>query len=73
MRVCDVRGVWRVRDLGFSALIVSRALMDVCIRDRVPPSALCKAVLSKGSVKYGLGMQKGRLEGSKENLGTIAM
>ena len=45
----------------------------MCIRDRVPPSAVCKAILSKGSVKYGLGMQKGRLEGSKEFLGSLAM
>jgi len=69
----DVRGVWQVRDAGFNALIVGSGLLDVCVRDRVPPTAVIKAMLSKGSVKYGLGMQKGRLEGSKENLGTIAM
>ena len=71
MRVFDVRGVWRARDLGFSALIVSRALMDVCIRDRVPPEAVIKAMLAKGSVKFGLGMQKGRMEGAKEYLGDL--
>ena len=71
MRVFDVRGVWRVRDIGFSALIVSRALMDVCIRDRVPPEAVIKAMLAKGSVKFGLGMQKGRMEGAKEYLGDL--
>lgn len=64
---------WQVRDLGFSALIAGKSMMDVCIRDRVPPTAIIKAVLSKGSVKYGLGMQKGRLEGSKEFLGSLAM
>jgi len=69
----DVRGAWMVRDLGFSALIAGKSMMDVCIRDRVPPTAIIKAVLSKGSVKYGLGMQKGRLEGSKEFLGSLAM
>lgn len=69
----DVRGAWKVRDLGFGALISSRSLMEVCVRDRVPPSAIVKAILSKGSVKYGLGMQKGRLEGSKETLGSLAM
>jgi len=69
----DVRGVWQIRDMGFNALIIGKGLLDVCVRDRVPPTAVIKAMLSKGSVKYGLGMQKGRLEGSKENLGTIAM
>jgi len=69
----DVRGAWKVRDLGFAGLISGKSMMDVCVRDRVPPSAITKAILSKGSVKYGLGMQKGRLEGSKETLGSISM
>ena len=69
----DVRGAWRVRDLGFGGLVSGRSLLDVCVRDRVPPAAIIKAILSKGSVKYGLGMQKGRLEGSKEFLGTLSM
>mmetsp|Transcript_62031 Transcript_62031/g.164154 ORF Transcript_62031/g.164154 Transcript_62031/m.164154 type:complete len:173 (+) Transcript_62031:34-552(+) len=69
----DVRGVWKVRDMGFNAIIIGKGLLDVCVRDRVPPAAVIKAMNSKGSVKFGLGMQKGRLEGSKENLGTIAM
>ncbi len=63
----------QARDLGFDALIVSDALIEVCIRDRVPPDAVIKAMLAKGSVKYGLGMQKGRLEGAKEQLGSLAM
>ncbi|EOD27770.1 hypothetical protein EMIHUDRAFT_204730 [Emiliania huxleyi CCMP1516] len=70
--ICDVR-VRDARDLGFDALIVSDALIEVCIRDRVPPDAVIKAMLAKGSVKYGLGMQKGRLEGAKEQLGSLAM
>ena len=61
------------RDQGFAALVAGRSLLDVCVRDRVPPSAIVKSILSKGSVKYGLGMQKGRLEGSKEFLGSLAM
>lgn len=69
----DVRGAWKLRDAGFNALFAGRSLLDVCVRDRVPPTAICKAILSKGSVKYGLGMQKGRLEGSKEFLGSMAM
>lgn len=69
----DVRGVWKVRDLGFNALIMGASMLEVCVRDRVPPSAIIKAALSKGSVKYGLGMQKGRLEGSKEFLGSLGM
>jgi len=69
----DVRGAWKLRDAGFNAMIAGRSMLDVCVRDRVPPTAICKAILSKGSVKYGLGMQKGRLEGSKECLGSIAM
>jgi len=69
----DVRGVWKIRDMGFNAAIIGKALLDVCVRDRVPPAAVLKAMRSKGSVKFGLGYQKGRLEGSKENLGTIAM
>ena len=69
----DVRGAWRVRDLGFSGLVSGASLLEVCVRDRVPPTAIIKAILSKGSVKYGLGMQKGRLEGSKEFLGSLSM
>ena len=69
----DVRGAWQCRDAGFNALISGKSFLDVCVRDRVPPAAICKAILSKGSVKYGLGMQKGRLEGSKEFLGSLAM
>lgn len=73
LRYLDVRGGWQVRDAGFNALFTGASMLEVCVRDRVPPTALCKAVLQKGSVKYGLGMQKGRLEGSKEFLGSIAM
>jgi len=73
MLYLDVRGAWQMRDAGFNALISGKSLLDVCVRDRVPPAAISKAVLSKGSVKYGLGMQKGRLEGSKEFLGSLAM
>jgi len=69
----DVRGAWKIRDAGFNAMIAGRSMLDVCVRDRVPPTAILKAMNSKGSVKYGLGMQKGRLEGSKEFLGSIAM
>lgn len=69
----DVRGAWQIRDFGFRALIAGRSMLDICVRDRVPPKATIQAMLSKGSVEYGLGMQKGRLEGSKEYLGTIAM
>ena len=69
----DVRGAWTVRDAGFNAMISGKGMLDVCARDRVPPSAVIKAMNSKGSVKYGLGMQKGRMEGAKEQLGTLAM
>ena len=69
----DVRGAWKIRDVGFHSMIAGKSLLDVCVRDRVPPTAIVKAMLSKGSVKYGLGMQKGRLEGSKEFLGSISM
>jgi len=69
----EVRGAWQVRDIGFNALISGRSMLEMCVRDRVPPSAIIKAVLSKGSVKYGLGYNKGRLEGSKEFLGSMAM
>lgn len=71
--VRDVRGTWKVRDMGYNGLLLSQALTDVCIRDRVPPDAVIKAMLAKGSVEFGLGMQKGRLEGAKESLGTLAM
>eukprot|EP00316_Scyphosphaera_apsteinii_P020409 CAMPEP_0119333988 /NCGR_PEP_ID=MMETSP1333-20130426/86398_1 /TAXON_ID=418940 /ORGANISM="Scyphosphaera apsteinii, Strain RCC1455" /LENGTH=368 /DNA_ID=CAMNT_0007344191 /DNA_START=123 /DNA_END=1230 /DNA_ORIENTATION=+ len=70
IQVKDVRGVWKVRDLGFDALIIGKSLMEICIRDRIPPESVMKAMLSKGSVQFGLGMQKGRLEGSKETLGS---
>lgn len=69
----DVRGAWKIRDLGFNSMVAGKSLLDVCVRDRVPPTAIIKAINSKGSVKYGLGMQKGRLEGSKEFLGSLAM
>jgi indole-3-glycerol phosphate synthase len=69
----DVRGAWQVRDAGFNSLISGEDLLKVCIRDRAPPQAVIKAILSKGSVKFGLGFQKGRLEGAKEILGSIAM
>lgn len=69
----DVRGAWKIRDLGFNAMIAGLSMLEVCVRDRVPPAAIIKAINSKGSVKYGLGMQKGRLEGSKEFLGSMAM
>ena len=62
-----------MRDLKFNALICGRSMLELCVRDRVPPTAILKAYASKGSVKYGLGMQKGRLEGSKEYLGSLAM
>ena len=45
----------------------------MCARDRIPPAAVIKAMNSKGSVKFGLGMQKGRMEGAKEQLGTLSM
>jgi len=69
--VRDVRGAWKARDMGFSALLVGDTVLEVCCRDRVPPTAVLKAMLAKGSVKYGLGMQKGRLEGAKEQLGEL--
>ena len=68
----EVRGAWQCRDAGFNALMSGKSMLEVCVRDRVPPAAISKAILSKGSVKYGLGMQKGRLEGSKEVLGSLA-
>lgn len=68
----DVRGAWMVRDAGFNSLISGENMLQVCVRDRVPPTAIIKAILSKGSVKFGMGFQKGRLEGAKEFLGTIA-
>jgi len=68
----EVRGAWQCRDAGFNALMSGTSMLEVCVRDRVPPTAVSKAILSKGSVKYGLGMQKGRLEGSKEQLGSLA-
>lgn len=61
-----------MRDAGFNALLSGESMLELCVRDRVPPTAICKAFLSKGSVKYGLGMQKGRLEGSREFLGSIS-
>jgi hypothetical protein len=69
----DVRGAWMIRDRGFKALFTGRSVFDICVRDRVPPKAVMDSMTTKGSVEFGLGMQKGRLEGSKENLGTLAM
>ena len=69
----DVRGAWAVRDEKFNAMICGKGLLEVCARDRVPPAAVIKAMNSKGSVKFGLGMQKGRMEGAKEQLGTLSM
>lgn len=69
----DVRGAWMARDLGFDAQIASDSILEVCSRDRCPPESVVKAMLMKGSYKYGLGMQKGRLEGAKEVLGDLAM
>ena len=69
----DVRGSWKVRDLGFNAQIASDSILEVCARDRCPPESVLKAMLMKGSVKYGLGVQKGRLEGAKEWLGDLVM
>lgn len=40
--------------------------MKTCSRERCPPTAVLKAMLAKGSVKFGLGMQLGRMEGAKE-------
>ena len=40
--------------------------MKTCARERCPPTAVLKAMLAKGSVKFGLGMQLGRMEGAKE-------
>lgn len=69
----DVRGAWKMRDLEFDALLGGKPLMEVCVRDRVPPTAVITSILSKGSVKFGLGVKKGRLEGAKEYLGSLAM
>ena len=41
-------------------------LMKTCARERCPPTAVLKAMLAKGSVKFGLGMKLGRMEGAKE-------
>lgn len=77
--VCDVvlpeavRDTWRVRDAGFNAAVIGLPLLKMCVRERAPPTAVLKAMLSKGSVKFGLGMQLGRLEGAKEELGQMAM
>ena len=54
--VNDVRGAWKVRDAGFDALVLNDAMLTVCVRDRVPPEAVIKAMLSKGSVQFGLGI-----------------
>ena len=43
----DVRGVWKVRDMGFNAIIIGAGMLDVCVRDRVPPTAVLKAMSSK--------------------------
>ena len=40
--------------------------MKTCARERCPPTSVLKAMLAKGSVKFGLGMQLGRMEGAKE-------
>ena len=40
--------------------------MKTCARERCPPTAVLKAMLAKGSVKFGLGMKLGRMEGAKE-------
>lgn len=79
--VCDVlldekeavRNVWRVRDTGFDAVILSGPLMHTVVRERAPPSAVIKAMRSKGSAQFGLGMKLGRYEGAKETLGEIVM
>ena len=68
-----IRDTWRVRDLGFDCALVGAPLLNACARERVPPTAVLKAMLSKGSVKYGLGMKLGRMEGAKEFLGSLAM
>jgi len=68
-----IRDTWRVRDLGFNAVILGGPLMKTCARERCPPTAVLKAMLAKGSVKFGLGMQLGRMEGAKESLGSLAM
>jgi len=68
-----VRDTWRVRDLGFNAVILGAPLMKTCARERCPPTSVLKAMLAKGSVKFGLGMQLGRMEGAKESLGSLAM
>ena len=69
----DVRGAWKMRGLEFNALLGGRPMMEVCARDRVPPTAVINSILSKGSVKFGLGTKKGRLVGAKEYLGSLAM
>ena len=56
----DVRDAWRLRDAGFNSFLASKSLFQICARDRAPPSAVIKAIKSKGSVKFGLGFQKGR-------------
>lgn len=68
-----IRDTWRVRDLGFNAVILGAPLMKTCARERCPPTAVLKAMLAKGSVKFGLGMKLGRMEGAKETLGSLAM
>eukprot|EP00320_Phaeocystis_rex_P019382 CAMPEP_0119066578 /NCGR_PEP_ID=MMETSP1178-20130426/9094_1 /TAXON_ID=33656 /ORGANISM="unid sp, Strain CCMP2000" /LENGTH=369 /DNA_ID=CAMNT_0007048187 /DNA_START=31 /DNA_END=1140 /DNA_ORIENTATION=- len=68
-----IRDTWRVRDLGFNAVILGKPLMRTCARERCPPTAVLKAMLAKGSVKFGLGMKLGRMEGAKETLGSLAM
>lgn len=68
-----VRDAWRVRDMGFNAAIVGKPVLDLVVRERAPPDAVLKAMLSKGSVKFGLGMQLGKLEGAKESLGSLSM
>ena len=46
--------------------------MKTCARERCPPTAVLKAMLAKGSVKFGLGMQLGRMEGAKEARATLS-
>lgn len=69
----EVRGAWKVRDAGFNALVTGESLLRMVARDRCPPAAVCKSMLAKGSVAFGLGLQLGRNEGAKEQYGELLM
>lgn len=82
----DVMDAWRLRDAGYSSILVGEALIRAAESSKLPSNAyqssfneaygLLRAFTSKGSTKFGpISSTRifGKGEGAKESLGYLEM